>query len=76
MTVEKERSDQLEQDANRWVVNLGLDLPRLGPVLIRISLLGHSVSTCFFSDSASTRAIIERAFDTLNSKLAQRGTSV
>ena len=73
MTIEKERSDRREQDASRWVVNLALDLPRLGPVLIRISVFGQGVSTCFFSDSASTRSIIEQAFETLRSKLAQHG---
>ena len=73
MTIEQERNDKAGDAPDRWVVNLALDLPRLGPLLIRISMFERGVSTCFFSDSAPARSIIEHEFETLRSKLAQRG---
>ena len=73
MTVEKERGDQPSDESSRWVINLALDLPRLGPVTIRMSWFKQGISTCIFSDSASTRSTIEHELDTLRSKLAQHG---
>ncbi len=51
MTIEKEQNDTLHEDNTSWVVNLAMDLPRLGAIQIRISLYKQGISTHFWSDS-------------------------
>ena len=53
--------------------HLGLDLPRLGPLQIRISVHPRGVSTCIWSDLDSARSAIETQFGRLESRLQQLG---
>ena len=75
ITIEKEQKNRVNEDSDTWVVNLALDLPRLGAVQIRISHFEQGVSTSFWTDSSSTRSVIEGQFEKLRSNLQQHGIS-
>ena len=73
ITIEKEHKEPLNKDKNAWVVNLALELPRLGPVQVRISLYQQGISSCFWSESPETLYIIKGRFEQLRAKLEQQG---
>ena len=73
MSIAKEHGSLGSEDNDTWVVNLAVDLRKLGAVKIRISLFAQGVSTCFWSESPRTRGLIESRFAQLESKLQQLG---
>ena len=73
MTIEKEQNDTLNEDNNSWVINLAMDLPRLGAIEIRISMYKQGVSSHFWSDSPDIIALIEGQFTQLRTNLKRHG---
>jgi flagellar hook-length control protein FliK len=73
MSVEKEHRGCPDEDNESWIIRLAVDLPQLGPVQVRISKFKQGVSTCFWSDSARVRSLIEGQFERLKSNLEQHG---
>ena len=73
MSVEKEHRRCSNEDEESWIIRLAVDLPQLGPVEVRISKFKQGVSTCFWSDSARVRSLIEGQFERLKSNLEQHG---
>lgn len=68
-TSEKKRSKQ-------WSVTLALDLDRLGPVRIRVTLLNGQVSAVFWAESAQASQTFQAHLQELHQQLQQAGLNV
>lgn len=73
ISIEKEHNNSRNPQSNVWVVNLDLDLSRLGPLLIRISLFETGISAVFWSESVETLSLIDSKLEKLNQNLTKHG---
>lgn len=59
-----------------WSVTLAFDLPALGPVQAQVSVGGESVSTVFWTDRPSTRALFEQHLEDLRRRFQNVGLTI
>lgn len=75
---------RIEQDARGqgrkrepvWNVNLSFDLPGLGPIQTRITLLQGVISTTFWAEQAGTVSVIKDHLQMLQQRLREAGLNI
>lgn len=71
---ENESNDPDKPD--QWSATLLLDLEKLGPIRVRVTVYGQTVSTTFWAEHQPTVALFNQHMDTLRSNLGQAGLNV
>jgi hypothetical protein len=64
------------EEESVWAVSLAFDLGALGPVRVRVTVRGGSVSTLFQAEREATAAQLRSQLGALESALSQRGLQV
>jgi hypothetical protein len=62
--------------ANTWNLTLHMNLPSLGPMRIRLSLMGEKVSTIIWSERADTASLVSQHLKRLRRGLESTGLEV
>ncbi len=65
-----------DEDEERWSLELRLDLPNLGPVLITLSLQGNRVNTSFLAQQHDSVALLNENLYRLRAQLESRALEV
>ncbi|NOX76137.1 MAG: flagellar hook-length control protein FliK [Gammaproteobacteria bacterium] len=76
LRIEREKPQQDDNNPSVWSINLALDLPGLGPVQARVSLVEGTIHTTFWSERADTREHITQHLPELQANLRNAGLSV
>lgn len=71
---ENESGDPDKPD--QWSATLLLDLEKLGPIRVRVTVYGKTVSTTFWAEHQPTVALFNQHMDVLRSNLGEAGLNV
>ena len=75
LRIAKEEAFDKAGDAPEWTLTIRFDLAPLGPMEVRLSLAGATVSTHFWAEREDTRTHIEQQLPQLGSAFARSGLS-
>ncbi|UUQ63911.1 flagellar hook-length control protein FliK [Pseudomonas fuscovaginae UPB0736] len=71
-----EKTEQREQKAQLWRVELAFDLAPLGPLHVQAQLLSGSLSGHLWAEREQTASLIESQLDALRERLLEAGLSI
>lgn len=76
LRIERERHADGHDGQNRWMVNLAIELPELGPIRTRVSVQNKWISCIFWAEQAATVSILKHRLGCLENALETRGLKV
>jgi flagellar hook-length control protein FliK len=59
-----------------WNLTLHINLPSLGPMRVRLSLMGEKISTTIWSENTHTASLVRQHLERLRSGLESTGLEV
>ena len=73
IAIKREDTDNEQDETRSWVIDLAVDLPRLGPISIRMGLGKQGISSTFWCNAPRTQSLIESRLNRLKSRLDELG---
>ncbi|MCF6325199.1 MAG: flagellar hook-length control protein FliK [Gammaproteobacteria bacterium] len=75
LRIEKEDTEEGEEQDSRWRITLTLDLPAIGTIYATITVQGEQTSTTLWADEESTVQLIDNNLQLLRDALDEHGVS-